>query len=300
MTGPIDWINEPWNNIPGKPTTPNGATNPEAAPDAYAGMVNILRQWGLGELAPEVLRLLQEGRSQEQVSLLLQDTEPYKRRFAGNEARRKAGLPVLSPGEYLQTETSYRRIMESNGLPPGFYDDPSDFASWIGSDVSPAEINTRVSFAVDAANRLDPGTRRAFEEFYGVQTPDLAAFFLDRERALPHIQKIARSARVGAAAFNQGSGFTREQAEQLGASTLVSDNELEQAVSQAVEVGRDTGKLGSLYGESFDVNTAAQEIFNADVEAKQRRQRLASRERAEFTGSSGLGKSSLARDTGRY
>src|SRR5581483_2048777 len=111
----------------------------------------MLRQWGLQELAPDVLRLLQDGHSQDQVSVLIQDTDAYRKRFSGNDLRRKAGLAALSPAEYLATEASYRRIMESAGLPVGFYDQPSDFTTWIGADVSPNEIQSRVNLAVDAA-----------------------------------------------------------------------------------------------------------------------------------------------------
>lgn len=270
-------------------------------PDAYQVMVQMLRQWGLESLAPEVLRLLQEGHSQDQVSMLLQDTDAYKRRFAGNEARRKAGLAVLSPQEYLSVEASYRRILEGNGLPAGFYDSPSDFAGWIGSDVAPTEIERRVGFAVDAANRLDDGTKRAFSEFYGVGTHDLAAYFLDRDRALPLVQKQARAARIGAAGFNQGVGFNRARAERLAESTIVGEGEVESAVGTVAETARDVGRLGQLYGDrGYTADTAAEEVFFGDVEAKRRRQHLIERERAEFAGSAGVGRSSLSKDTGLY
>jgi len=262
--------------------------------NAYDMLTNMLAQWGLGELAPDVLKLVQEGRTQDQIPVLIQDTEAYKRRFSGNELRRKAGRPVLNPSEYLSIEESYRRILQSNGLPVGFYDSPADFADWIGKDVSPQEVSTRVSYAVDASQRLDDGTKRAFAEYYGVMPNDLAAFFLDQERALPFITQQARAARIGAAGFNDRVGFDRATAEHLATSTLVGDTELESAVSTVADLDRDVGKLGDIYGDRYSAEQAAQEVFFADPEARRRRKKLVEQEQATFSGNSGVGRSSLS------
>lgn len=268
--------------------------------NAYDLLTQMLRNWGLESLAPEVLRLLQEGNSQEQVSVLIQDTEPYKRRFAGNDARRRAGLSALTPAEYLSAEASYRQILESAGMPVGFYDDPSDFASWIGNDVSPNEINSRVGLATEAANRLDDGTKRAFREFYGVAENDLAAYFLDRDRALPLVQKQARAARIGAESFRQNTGIDRGLAERAASGSLVSDSAIEEAVITAADMGREVGRIGSLYGDRFGVDDAVHEIFLGDADATATRKKLVNREKAEFGGSSGISKSSLSKSSGSY
>lgn len=269
--------------------------------NAYDMMVATLRDWGLESLAPNVLGMLQNGTAQDQIPVLLQSTDAYRKRFAGNEARRKANLAVLSPGEYLAVEKSYRQVMESNGLPKGFYDSPGDYAEWIGNDVSPQEIQTRVGHAVDAANQVDDGTKRAFRDYYGVGANDLAAFFLDQTRALPHIENIAKAARIGAAGFDQGVDFNRTEAERLATSTMVGSSQIEQAVGAVAEQGRDVGRLGQIYGDrSYGAGTAADEVFFGDTEAKRRKQALVDRERAEFSGGSGVGKSSLAQDSGLY
>jgi hypothetical protein len=269
------------------------------ADDAYDVLVQMLREWGLESLAPDVLRLLEDGYSQDQVSILLQDTESYKRRFAGNEARRKLGLPVLSPREYLETEAAYRQVMESAGLPTGFYDAPDDFSSWIGSDVSPSEIKTRVDLAVDAAERLDDGTRTAFRDYYGIGPSDLAAFFLDRERAMPQLQRIARGARIGGAGNTQGLNLTRERAEQLAASDI-GDAEISTAIGRVSTLSADIGKLSGLYGGGYGQTDAEQEVFFGDERSRRKRRDLASREVAEFSGSSGVGKGSLAQSPSSY
>ena len=128
----------------------------------------------------------------------------YKERFAGNEQRRKAGLAVLNPQEYLAAEASYRQVLEAAGMPKGFYDKPSDFTAWIGGDVSPQEIKSRVDMAAERLNQTDPTARAALKQMYGVSEGDIVAYFLDRKRAEPILKKQAAAGAIGAAAIRRG------------------------------------------------------------------------------------------------
>src|SRR5690349_18371644 len=112
--------------------------------DAFAAVNALFKNYGLESLASKIYDFVKNGYSADTISILLQDTKEYKERFAGNELRIKQGLPVLSAGEYLATEASYRQIMSQAGLPSGFYDSPSDFTGWIAGNVSPSEIQQRV------------------------------------------------------------------------------------------------------------------------------------------------------------
>ncbi len=272
-----------------------------AQQSAYDLLVNTLRMWGLEELAPDVLALLQDGKTEDQIPVLLQQTEAYKKRFSANATRIKNGLAALSPAEYLSVERSYRQILSANGMPTGFYDSPSDFADWIGKDVAPTEVQQRVGFAVDAAQRLDEGTKRAFQEFYNVGMGDLAAFFLDQDRALPLVQKQARAARIGGIGYNDGATFGRDIAEHLATSTIVSDGDIDSAVGTAAGIGRDAGFLGQLYGDrSYDTSTAAEEVFFASTDAERRRRKLTDAQAADFNAQAGIGRGSLSRDSGLY
>lgn len=268
--------------------------------NAYDYLKQTLAEWGLEQLSGDVLRLIQEGHSQANIPGLLQDTQAYKQRFAGNEARKKAGLAVLSPAEYLATERSYRRILESNGMPSGFYDSPSDFADWIGKDVAPTEVSQRVGYAVQAANRADEGTRNAFRDYYGIDGSHLAAFFLDQEKAMPLLEKQSRAAAIGGAGNNNGLNFSKDQAEALSQSQLVSPQQYDQAVGQVAGMARDGGQLAGFYGDNYDSNAAAAEIFFGDAAAKKKREDLASKERGSFSGGSGVSKSSLSPGANGY
>lgn len=297
---------EPWFNYPGGYNAWVKAGKPGSAPvnsdqqNAYDYLKQLLNSWGIGQLAPDALKLIQEGHNQDAIPGLLQDTAAYKQRFAGNEVRRKNGLAALSPSEYLQTERAYRRIMESNGMPYGFYDNPSDFADWIGKDVAPAEVNERVNYAVSAANRTDEGTKRAFKEYYGIDATHLAAFFLDQSKAMPLLEKQSKAASLGAAAYNNGLKFNRSQAESLTASTLVDSSQYDRALGEVAGMARDAGKLANIYNDTYNADTAASEMFMGNEQARKKREDLANKERASFSGGSGGAKTGLSQDTNSY
>jgi hypothetical protein len=258
---------------------------------AYDVMVALLREWGLEDLAPSVLQLLQDGNTQEQVAVLIQDTETYKRRFAGNEVRKRNGLAVLSPAEYLSAERSYRQILSSNGMPSSFYDDPSDWANWIGSDVSPTEIAGRVGLAVEAADRMDPQLKASFRDWYGVGENDLAAFFLDQDRALPLIQKIAKSAAIGASADRNGLTMDRGRAEYLAG--VSGDRDVNQLVGQVASVAKEGIRLGDVYGTGYGQSDAEDEVFNDSDAARRKRKTLTDYESGSFSGSVGTGRTTF-------
>lgn len=280
---------------PGRPgTRPAGTGGAGLDPEdqsAFDVMTAMLKQWGLESLAQVVYDFLIEGYTQDQISILIQDSEPYKKRFAGNEARRRAGLPALDPAAYLAVEGSYRQIMSTAGLPVGFYDQPDDFAAWIGADVSPQEIQSRVGLAVDAAQTVDSGTRQAFMDWYGVGENELAAFFLDRERALPAIERIARGVQLGGGLIREGLNIDRDRAEFLAG--YLGDGQAVDAAGAIAEATRAGTRLGSIYGQDYGQADAENEVVLGSEEAKRKRRGLAAMEVGTFSSSSGVNSGSL-------
>lgn len=258
---------------------------------AYDVLLQMLKEYGLETLAPVVRGYLEQGYDQSQVNILIQDSDAYKQRFVGNDARKKAGLPVLSPKEYLSAEASYRQILSSAGMPEGFYDQPSDFAGFIGSDVSPAEIQNRVDVATQISNGLDDGRKQALRDLYGVDSKGLAAYVLDQERALPILQRQEKAVRTAGAANNQGLTLNRDRAEYLGA--YVGDNpEASYAkVADATFAGK---RLAEIYGFDYGQKDAEDEMILGNQDAAQKRKTLGQKETAAFSGGSGVGKSSLS------
>ena len=263
---------------------------------AWAYMQQLLDQYGLGSLGGTIQGLISGGMTDaNQLQLELQGTPEWKTRFAGNEALRAAGLPVMSVGEYLSVERSYAQIMKNYGLPTGFYDDPSDFAKLIGGSVSANELNQRVSAWADLANREDPAIKEQLRAM-GIADGDLLAYMMDPARAQPLIQKTYQQALIGGAARRNGLNADN-------AANLVGLGITEQQAMQGYGVIGDAmptaNLLNDIYGEDVTQGDLEDEVFESSGGKK--RKRLASRERAAFQGTSGVGQGSLSRrDNGSY
>lgn len=259
--------------------------------DAYMALQSLFDSYGLGSLAGKIYDYVKNGYSSDTISILLQDTSEYKTRFAGNEARKKAGLPVLSPAEYLSTEAAYQQVMKSAGLPPSFYDQPSDFATWIGGNTSPSEIQARVDLATQATTLSSPAYRQALNQM-GIDDAHLTAYYLDPTKALPLLQKQAATAQIGAEALKQGLAFDQSYAEQL-ATEGISQSAAAQGYAQvAGELGT-MQNLGGMYGQGWTQRESEQAALEGNAGATAKKAGLLSQERGAFGGASGAARSGL-------
>ena len=264
--------------------------------DAFAAVSVLFKSYGLESLAGQIYDFVKNGYSADTISILLQDTKEYKERFAGNELRKKAGLPVLSAGEYLATEASYRQIMESAGLPSGFYDQHSDFNSWIGKNVSPSEIQTRVDLATQATVLANQNYKRALNQM-GIADSELTAYFLDQNKALPYIQKAAATAAIGAQALQNNLAFDQAYAESLATSGITGE-QAAQGYSQIAQEAGTMNTLASIYGTSYTQREAEEATFRGAAGPTNKRKSLASQERANFSGAAGGARAGLSQRGG--
>lgn len=253
--------------------------------DAAAALIEMFSQFDLQSLAGSIIGMVRQGFSSDTIAIMLQDTPQYKARFAANEKRRAKGLAVLSPNEYIQTERAYRQILATSGMPQGFYDSISDFQNFLANDLSPTELNDRVK-AWQGEALKDPAGLAAIRKITGLGVSDYAAYLMDPGRALPLIQKTARAVSFAAAASRHGYDVTKTLAEQYGALGIEADDS-EKGFAAIQEVQGETDRLARIYGEGqFSVEEAAAETFGGDAKAGAKRKRLASQERATFSGSS--------------
>jgi hypothetical protein len=266
--------------------------------DAFAFLSDTFKQYGLEVLIPEILSYIQQGYGNDTVTLHLQQTDAYKQRFKANDARVKAGLPVLSPADYVKTEDSIRQVMQAAGLPEGFYDSQDDFTQFLANDVSPQEVQQRVTLASNAVYNADPATKDALQQWYGVDDAHLAAHFLDPEKAAPLLDKQATAAKIGGMGVNRGLGIDQSTAEAIGA-TGVSDYQLKSGLDAVTQNARPYQTLGEIYG----VQTSGNDLLAGEFglagaqEALAKKRSLSSQERAAFNGSSAVAKGSLSQST---
>lgn len=251
-------------------------------------------QYDLGSLAPEILRMAQEGMGADQITLELQNTAAYKQRFAANEVRKVKGMNVLSPAEYIATERAYRQVMSASGLPIGFYDQNSDFQKFLENDVSATEVQQRVQLAAEAVNNA-PATRDIFSQFY--DEGDLIAFALDPTKAEPLIEQRIRAAEATAFGRSQGVNVTQATAEGLGRLGF-NFNQLQSGMQQAGLDAGNVGKLNSIYGGDTTADDLVKSTFGTSAESAVKVKKLASQERGTFSGTSGATGASLSTNAG--
>lgn len=272
--------------------------------NAFDLMKEQFTNYGLGDLWENALLPLIQGgldpntqAGMDQIELNIRDTDVYKTRFKANEARKAAGLPELSIGSYIQAEQNYKEFMQAAGLPKSFYDEPEDFTRWIENDVSANEAQQRVSLARQWVQNLDPNFRSTMLEDYGVDADHLTAFALDPDRGTALIEQTYNAAVFKGTAKNFGVDVSRDTAEQAYSSGVVSQQQAQQGFASVAEQRQTASKLGSLYGETLDEDALVKEQFNFDGADKvtEAKKKVTSLERANFSGTSGIGQNSLSK-----
>jgi hypothetical protein len=273
---------------------------PVTAPAAFGSqsarqiLVDQLRQWGLEELVDDLDRLIKQGLDAPAVTINLQATEAYQKRFAGNEQRRKKGLPVLNPAEYIAAENSYQSVLRGYGLPTSFYDSRDDFHEFIGNDVSPEELNDRAGIAQQIWLSKDAGTRDVWRSFYGLSDGAAIASILDPDRALPVVQRMANAARFGAQAKSQGLQADKDRLERY-ADMGLSEGAIAEGFGQIGATLAADQKIAQRFGTSITQAEREKESIEGSADAMRKRSSLYQNETALFQQKASAGEGALSR-----
>ena len=255
-------------------------------------------KYGLASLGAKVLDLARQGYSEDTITLELQSTPEYQQRFAANAQRIKKGLSVLTPAEYLSNEDAYRQTLRAYGLTQ--FDNDAYVRQFIENDVSPSELSTRVSMAVQRVQNADPAIARTLKDYYGIGSADMVAYVLDPNQQLPKIQRQIAAAEIGVAARVQGLETGVSVAEQLAAQGIT-QAEAQKGYATIADILPTAQKLSEIYGTTlpgYNQAEAEQEVFNTLASAQRKRKALTEREIASFSGKSGTTKASLLSTTG--
>jgi hypothetical protein len=265
---------------------------------AFKIVEDILRFYGLvtdsdRRLLDEVQTLwtgkrITEDSDIDDIGLALRESQVFKERFPANEALKAAGKPQFSVTQYLREEAAYKAALQGAGMPPNFYDDPSDFQNFIVNDVSPDEVEARARLGYQAVRQADPQVVAEFQRLYGVSEGELAAYFIDPQRMRPtfdryEAERQARSAQIAAAGTQQaGMTIERQQAEALARAGVTA----QEAQAGFTALG-DTQELFQAAQRGEQEITQAEQIggvFNTNAEARRAiAQRRRSRQ-AQFEG----------------
>ena len=271
----------------------------QARENAIAVMQARFKQYGLETLAAKIRQLAIDGATESTITLQLQETPEYQARFKANADRIKKGLQVLSPSEYLTVEDTYRQVLRAYGLKQ--FDTDEYVSQFISNDVSPTELSNRVQIAVQRVQNADPAVSRTLRDYYGIGQADLVAYTLDPATQYQKIERQVQAAEIGTAARIQGLETGVGVAEQLAAQGVTAA-QAQKGYATIADILPSAEKLSAIYGDTMDLygqSQAEQEVFNSLASAQRARQRLTAREVAQFSGSSGVGRTSLSSGSGQ-
>jgi len=281
------------------------AQDEKARKDAFAILREVFASYGLDTLASEIEGYMKEGLGTGEATIKLKQSKAYTDRFKGNELRRASGFNVISEAEYLDLENSYSQTLKAYGIQDYFgvavtptqrLARQQSMAEVIGKDISAVEFKDRVSTAVDRVKMADPGTKKAFQDFYGVGETELVKYFLDPVKSLVSLKEKATAAEIGGAAIGQNLPATMASAEEL-ARFGINREQAQAGYSTIAQELPTAAKLGQIYDEegiTYGQAEAEQATFKGLASAKRKKERLVAKETASFQGSSGVGAAGLS------
>lgn len=279
-------------------------TSTSDAQSAYDTLYNEFKQYGLESLIEPLKGMIEEGATGAQLTLALQNTDAYKKRFAANQQRINAGLRALSPAEYISLEDQYQNLMRNYGLPNTYWTKgdlgiQEGFNKLIAGDVSATELESRLIEAQQKVNNANPEVKQALKQFYpGITDGDILAYSLDPKNALTDIKRKVAAAEIGGAQLAAGLAATVTNAEGLAAAG-VTGQKYQQAAYDIANAATRGSQLSGFYGLGpYTQQTAEQAILDVpgSVEALKKTKKLTELEKASFSGQSGTSQGALSRD----
>jgi len=273
--------------------------------DAFALVEQTMRSYGFNQTElTEILNYVKTGllnprMGANQLVIELRNLPSYKTRFAGNETRRAAGLNALSEAEYLAQEKDYSETLRQFGQQR--LATRAQFSTLIGNDISNIELGKRVGIAVNRLANTNPAIKAQLKAFYPtINDSDIVAFFLSPKEALPELEAKVTTAEIGATAAQYGLETDLARASELQRYG-VDLARARQGYENIAQILPRTEMLSDIYkqtGIDYNQTTAEQEEFKGLASARRARNQLSQLETAAFSGSSGLGRTSLTRNIG--
>ena len=203
------------------PEAGQSSVEPQAQ-DAHEYLAGLLRDYGLDSLADDLWGWITEGvDTQPELVQRIRETPEFAQRFPAIKAREDAGLPPISPAQYVQYEQQLGAIFEQTGLSP--FMEKDDVDRMLARNVNAVSVAQRVGEAFSRATQQSPEVLGAFEDLFGVHgRAALAAYWLDKDGALgrlgaglERIEREVSTAEVAGAGRMLGFDIGREQATRL-------------------------------------------------------------------------------------
>ena len=209
----------------------------EAQMSAINSVDNYLVQWGLtgsvdgtpngesfGQWVIDKVTAQGDNTNMQGVIDALRQTPGYALAFPGNAILMQEGKPIVDENTYKSTITAYQGVAQQYGLPAGFLT-PQTMGNLIAHQVSTTEFQQRVQNGYSVAANAPVETRNLLNQYYGIDTGALAAYYLDPTNAATTLTKQTQAAVYGTEAVATGFGnLNPTQAEGLAALNLNDQN----------------------------------------------------------------------------
>jgi hypothetical protein len=268
-----------------------------AGQSAYDIMFNKFNQYGLGSLVEPLKKFIVDGTSDAEFTMLLRDTDAYKKRFAANAQRVAKGLTALDESTYIGIEDQYQNVMRQYGLPESYWKKDAmgtqaGFTDLLANDIASTELESRIQEAADILDKSPSQYLDALKNFYPeIQRGDLMAYVLDPKNGIKQIQSKVGAAKIGGEYLRAGLGTNLGRAEELQREGVTAETARTgaQAVKENAQRGSELAAIYNQgeYGQS-DVESEVYNLGNAS-EAKKKREKLRGLQEASFSAKSGVG-----------
>jgi hypothetical protein len=263
---------------------------------AWAVLKAEFDKYGLGSLADVVKDMIINGTPSAQATMILRERPEYKARFAGNEARRTAGLNVYDEGTYLDLENAMAEIFTAYGqkslMGSTREQQQATFAKYIGATIAPTELKRRMDIAT-GLSKSDNNTLKAIKQLYPmIGDNDIVAYFLNPQETLPKLETKAQAASIGGAFLQQGLKINSASMEEYAALGI----SREQAQLGAAQIASVLPRAATLrsYEEGMYTQEQAEDVYlRQSATAKKELEDISKREIARLSGSAGTSKVSL-------
>lgn len=231
--------------------------------------------------------------------LQLINTKSYYDRFGSvNEARLKQGYKALDEKTIIGMEDEYQKVLTSYNMPAGFYDQTTDFQSFLKNNLTTVDVANVIQAYKDfVTTGTDSNVRKQLKDLYGIGDEALTAYMIDPTKGQSILENIAGKNMNTAAALIEG--LTAEQAnmaQTYGAGSLGYGTQ-RQKYSQVQRELQTTGNLAAIYGENFGAKEAIAAEFGGDVQAQAQAARIKATGAAQFAGTSAIGRTALRTKT---
>lgn len=274
----------------------------------YDKVVESLRQWGLvtdddQSLAQLIWRLTKEDKSGDYMMSEIRKSDAYAKRFPVLAEINKKYNFGWDEAKYISQEESYAEALSALGPAGNRYKTRDSFAQWMLNDVSPIEVQRRVDNATNYVYLDAPASvKEALRSQYGLSDQDMISYLLDpkavgKELELQFTQRQRKANVMGAAADTGMTGLSDSTISAIGESRYgQSYGDAVMQFSNIAAEGESWNKLSDISGERrMSSDEMASEAFGTvgGAQVTKQKKRLASQERARFTGSSAIGNNSL-------